>query len=290
MRREELGDLAAFLIVAKERSFTRAAAQLGTSQSALSYTVRRLEARLGVRLLNRTTRSVAPTVAGERLLGTVAPRFDEIDAALAALSELRDKPSGTIRITAGEHAADAILWPALERFLPGYPDIKMEAVVENGLTDIVAGRYDAGVRLGEQVAKDMVAARIGPDIRMAVVGTPSYFAGRPRPKMPGDLTDHGCINLRLPTPGGLYVWEFEKGRRALKVRVRRTARVQHVRPKRQGGSGRLGLAYVPENRVQAHLAEGRLLRVLADWCQPFSRYHLYYPKPSAAHAGFRGAG
>src|SRR3954468_19540778 len=209
MQRDELGDLMAFLVVAEERSFTRAAAKLGTSQSALSYTVRRLEERLRLRLLTRTTRSVSPTEAGERLLRTLGPAFDSIDTELAALSEFREKPAGTIRITTSAHAAHAILWPALERLLLDYPDIKVELDIDNGLTDIVAERYDAGVRLGEQVAKDMIAVRIGPDMRMAVVGAPSYFAQRKRPQTPQDLTDHDCINIRLPTYGGLYVWEFE---------------------------------------------------------------------------------
>ena len=219
MRRDELGDLAAFLAVAEARSFTRAAARLGTSQSALSHTVRRLETRLGLRLLTRNTRSVAPTDAGDRLLETLRPAFDEIDGRLAALGELRDKPAGTIRITAGQHAAETILWPALLRLLPHYPDVRVELSIDQALTDIVAERYDAGIRLGEQVAKDMVAVRIGPDMRMAVVGAPSYFATRPKPKTPHDLTHHTCINLRLPTLGGLYAWEFEKDGRELNVRV-----------------------------------------------------------------------
>src|SRR5450631_3197434 len=219
MFRENANDLLAFLAVARERSFTKAAAKLGVSQSALSHSVRGLEERLGVRLLARTTRSVSPTEAGERLLRTVGPRFEEIEAELASLSELRDKPSGTIRITASEYAADLILWPALAKLLPDYPDIKIEIIVDYGLTDIVAERYDAGVRLGEQVAKDMIAVRVGPDLRMAVVGAPSYFAARPRPRKPQDLTAHDCINIRLPTYGGLYAWEFEKRGRALKVRV-----------------------------------------------------------------------
>jgi DNA-binding transcriptional LysR family regulator len=219
MLRENLNDVLAFLAVARDRSFTRAAAKLGVSQSALSHTIRGLEARLGLRLLARTTRSVAPTEAGERLLRVLGPRFDEIEAELAELSELRDKPAGTIRITSGEHAAEAILWPALAKLLPRYPDIKVELIIDYGLTDIVAERYDAGVRLGEQVAKDMIAVRIGPDFRMAVVGAPSYFARRPKPKDPKDLTAHDCINIRLPTYGGIYAWEFEKRGRALKVRV-----------------------------------------------------------------------
>src|SRR5271165_2696344 len=219
MPRENVNDLLAFLAVAKARSFTKAAAKLGVSQSALSHTIRGLEERLRLRLLTRTTRSVATTAAGERLLLSVGPRFDEIDAELAALSELRDKPSGTIRITAGEHPAEAILWPALAKLLPRYPAIKVELIIDYGLTDIVAERYDAGVRLGEQVAKDMIAVRIGPDFRMAVVGAPSYFATRPKPKNPQDLTAHDCINIRLPTYGGIYAWEFEKRGRALNVRV-----------------------------------------------------------------------
>jgi DNA-binding transcriptional LysR family regulator len=209
MPRENFNDLLAFVAVAKERSFTRAAAQLGVSQSALSHTVRGLEERLGLRLLTRTTRSVAPTEAGERLLRTAGPRLDEIEAEMAALGELRDKPSGTIRITAHDHAVRAVLWPALAQLLPDYPDIKVEIVIDYGLTDIVAERFDAGIRSGEMVAKDMIAVRIGPDMRSAVVGAPSYFVKRTRPKTPQDLTTHACINLRLPTHGGLYTWESE---------------------------------------------------------------------------------
>ena len=277
MPRANVHDLLAFLAVARERSFTRAAAQLGVSPSALSHTIRALEARLGLRLLTRTTRSVAPTAAGERLLRTVGPRFEEIDAELAALSELRETPSGTIRITAGEHAAHAVLWPVLERLLPGYPDVRVEIDVDNGLTDIVAGRYDAGVRIGEQVARDMVAVRIGPDMRMAVVGAPSYFARRPRPNTPRDLTAHDCINLRLPTLGGLYAWEFENGRREMKVRVDGQLVFNSATLCLKATLAGFGLTYLPEDRVQAHLADGRLIRVLADWCPPFPGYHLYYP-------------
>ena len=261
----------------RERSFTRAAAKLGVSQSALSHTIRGLEARLGVRLLTRTTRSVAPTEAGERLLRTVGPRLDEIDAELAALSALREKPAGTIRITAGEHAAETILWPALARLLPDYPDIKVEIIVDYGLTDIVAERYDAGVRLGEQVAKDMVAVRIGPDMRMAVVGAPAYFASGRSRKTPQDLTEHACINLRLPTYGGLYAWEFEKDGRELKVRVEGQLVFNNAALLLKAALAGFGLAYVPEDQVQPHIAEGRLVRVLADWCPPFAGYHLYYP-------------
>jgi DNA-binding transcriptional LysR family regulator len=276
MPRHNVNDLLAFLAVARERSFTRAAAKLGVSQSALSHTIRGLEERLGVRLLSRTTRSVAPTEAGERLLHTVGPRFDEIDAELAALSELREKPAGTIRITTGEHAAEAILWPTLATLLPHYPHIKVELITDYGLTDIVAERYDAGVRLGEQVAKDMVAVRIGPDFRMAVVGAPSYFARRAAPKKPQDLTTHDCINIRLPTYGGLYAWEFEKRGRELKVRVDGQLVFNAVALRLTAVLAGLGLAYLPEDQVQAHLADGRLIRVLDDWCPPFSGYHLYY--------------
>ena len=277
MPRASLNDLLAFLAVARERSFTRAAARLGVSQSALSHTVRGLEARLALRLLTRTTRSVAPTEAGERLLRTVGPRFDEIDAELAALSELREKPAGTIRITAGEHAAEAILWPVLERLLPDYPDIKVELIIDYGLTDIVAERYDAGVRLGEQVAKDMIAVRIGPDMRMAVVGAPSYLARRKPPQTPQDLTAHDCINIRLPTYGGLYAWEFEKNGRELKVRVEGQLVFNNIALRLNAALAGFGLAYLPEDQVQAHLTDGRLVRVLADWCPPFPGYHLYYP-------------
>ena len=286
MPRENISDLLAFLAIAKERSFTKAAAKLGVSQSALSHTIRGLEEGLGLRLLTRTTRSVSPTEAGERLLRTVGPRFDEIKTELAALSELRDKPAGTIRITAGEHAAEAILWPAVARLLPNYLDIKIEIIVDYGLTDIVAERYDAGVRLGEQVAKDMIAVRIGPDIRMAVVGSPFYFAKQERPKTPQDLTAHDCINLRLPTYGGLYAWEFEKGGRELKVRVEGQLVFNNIALRLSAVLAGLGLAYLPEDQVQAHLAEGRLVRVLADWCPPFSGYHLYYPSRRQSSPAF----
>ena len=277
MLRENINDLTAFVAVARERSFTRAAAQLGVSQSALSHTIRGLEARLGLRLLTRTTRSVAPTGAGERLLRTLGPAFDEIDTALAELSEFREKPAGTIRITAGEHAANAVLWPALERLLPNYPDIKVEIVVDYGLTDIVAERFDAGVRSCESLAKDMIAVRIGPDLRMAVVAAPSYFAGRERPLMPQDLTGHACINLRLPTYGGVYAWEFEKDGRELKVRAEGQLVFNNLALRLSAALAGLGLAYLPEDQVQIHVADGRLVRVLEDWCEPYTGYHLYYP-------------
>jgi DNA-binding transcriptional LysR family regulator len=248
--------------------------------------VRGLEARLGVRLLSRTTRRVAPTEAGERLLRTVAPRFEEINAELAALSELRDKPAGTVRITATENAAEAVLWPALERLLPNYPDIKVEIVIDYGLTDLVAERVDAGVRFGEQVAKDMVAVRIGPDLCMAVVGSPAYFAKRPPPRTPQDLTTHDCINLRLPTRG-LYAWEFEKSGRELKVRVDGRLVFNTSALILNAALAGFGLAYLTEQQVQGHLQSGKLVRVLANWCPPYSGYHLYYPsrrQPTPAFA------
>jgi DNA-binding transcriptional LysR family regulator len=288
-RRANANDLLAFLAVARERSFTKAAAKLGVSQSALSHTIRGLESRLGLRLLTRTTRSVSPTQAGERLLETVAPRFDEIEAELDALTELRDKPAGTIRISASEHAVNSVLWPALVKFLPQYPDIKVEISTDHALIDIVAQRYDAGVRSGEQVAKDMIAVRIGPDMRMAVVGAPSYFAKRSAPKTPQDLTEHNCINLRLPTYGGLYAWEFEKAGRELKVRVEGQLVLNSTGRMLEAALAGFGLAYVPEDAAQAYLEKGALKRVLEDWCPPYSGYHLYYPsrrQPSAAFALF----
>ena len=277
MQRENFNDLLAFLAVARERSFTKAAAKLGVSQSALSHTISGLEERLGLRLLTRTTRSVSPTEAGERLLVTVGHRFEEIEAELEALSELREKPVGTIRITATDYVADTILWPKLEKFLPEYPDIKVEITVDYGLTDIVAERYDAGVRSGDQVAKDMIAVRIGPDMRMAVVAAPSYFAMQSPPKKPQDLTDHSCINLRLPTYGGLYAWEFAKGGRELKVRVDGQLIFNGTAQMLNAAVAGFGLAYVPADLAQQHVAAGRLKRVLEDWCPPFPGYHLYYP-------------
>ena len=287
MARTELNDITAFLAIAREGSFTRAAARLGVSTSALSQTVRNLVARLGLRLLTRTTRNVAPTEAGERIIQAIGPKLEEIDAELAALTALRDKPAGMVRLSAGEHAADMIVWPAVQRLLPRYPDIAVEIVIDNGLTDIVAERLDAGVRLGEQVAKDMVAVRIGPDLRMAVVGAPGYFKGRKRPRTPQELTEHTCINLRLPTAGGLYAWEFEKAGRELRVRVEGQLVFNSATMTVKAALAGAGLAIVPEDRVRGHLDEGCLIRVLADWCPPFSGFHLYYPsrrQPTPAFA------
>lgn len=285
MQRRDLIDLQAFLAVARERSFTKAAARLGVSQSALSHTMRELEERLGLRLLTRTTRSVSPTDAGERLLRTIAPRLEEIEAELRALADLRGNPAGTVRITAGEHAAQTVLWPKLSKLLRQYPEIKVELIVDYGLRDIVADRYDAGVRSGEQIAKDMIAVRIGPDMRMAAVGAPSYFAKRPRPKRPQDLTKHTCINLRLPTHGNVYAWEFEKNGREMKVHVEGQLTFNNLTLRIDAALAGCGIAYLPEDQVRAHIRQGRLVRVLADWCPPYVGYHLYYPSrrhPSAA--------
>ena len=277
MPRQNIKDLLAFRAVARERNFTRAAAQLGVSPSALSHIVRGLEERLGVRLLTRTTRSVAPTEAGERLLGVIGPHFDEIEAGLAALSDLRDKPAGTIRITCADHPAEAILWPVLERFLPEYPDIHVEISVDDTLLDIVEERFDAGVRLGEQVAKDMISVPISPEVRMAVVGAPSYFEAHPRPQTPHDLATHQCINLRLRTLGGLYPWEFERDGRELKVRVEGQVTFDDARLLIKAARAGLGLAYVFRDLVEAELSSGELVSVLDDWTPPFTGYHLYYP-------------
>ncbi|KQT93387.1 LysR family transcriptional regulator [Methylobacterium sp. Leaf469] len=276
MLRESLNDLTAFLAVARLGSFTKAAAQLGVSQPALSQTVRALEARLGIRLLARTTRSVSATEAGERLLKAVGPRFDEIEAGLVALAEMRGRPAGTLRITADEHAAKTVLWPALRRLLPVYPDIKVETSIDSGLTDIVAEGFDAGIRLGGMVARDMTAVRIGPDMRMAAVGAPAYFATRPPPRRPEDLTEHACINLRLPTLGALYAWEFENEGRALHVRVEGQLVFNSVTLILEAALDGFGIAYLPQDQVQGHVATGRLVPVLAPWCEPFSGYHLYH--------------
>src|SRR5205085_7581789 len=277
MRRDDMADLTAFLAVAEARSFTRAAADMGISQSALSQVIRRLEERLGLRLLTRTTRSVAPTEAGERLLETLAPALGEIDARVAALGELRDKPSGTIRITSVEHATETILWPVLRRFVETYPDVKVEVVSNYELTDLATEGFDAGVRLGEHVDKDMIAVRIAPDFRAAVVGAPSYFEDNPRPKLPQDLVRHSCINLRLSAARGHYIWEFQKGRRHPKVRADGPVAFNAIIMLRRAAIDGAGLANLPEDFVANDIAEGRLVRVLEDWCPPQPGYHLYYP-------------
>src|SRR3954452_12677529 len=286
MQRGHLDDLVAFVAVGQERSFTRAAAKLGVSQSALSHTIRDLAARLGVRLLTRTTRSVSPTEAGERLLSTLGPRFEEIEAELAAVRELREKPAGTIRITATENATATVVLPKLAPLLREYPDIKVEIIIDYGLTDIVAQGYDAGVRSGEQVAKGMIALRIGPDMRMAVVGAPSYFRRHPEPNRPPDLIEHNCINLRLPSHGGVYAWEFEKGGRELKVRVEGQFTFNATGQILDAALAGSGLAYVRESMVQRYLAKGRLKRVLEEWCLPYSGYRLFYPSRRQSSAAF----
>ena len=277
MPQENFNDLVAFVMVAREESFTKAAVKLGVSQSALSQTVRGLEERLGLRLLTRTTRRVSPTAAGERLLRTAGPRFEEIQAELSALAEMRDKPAGTVRITSGEHAAISVLAPALEKFLPDNPDVNVEITVDYGLTDIVAERYDAGVRLGEQLAKDMIAIRIGPEMRMAVVGAPSYFRQNPWPEVPQDLTRHNCIQIRMPTHGNILSWEFEKDGHELKVRAEGQLVFNNIAMRLDAVKRGLGLAYMPEDQVAEQIASGEVVRVLEDWCAPFPGYHLYYP-------------
>jgi DNA-binding transcriptional LysR family regulator len=277
MPRDGYSDLLAFIHVAREGSFTRAAAQLGVSPSALSHSVRALEARMDVRLLTRTTRSVSVTEAGAHLYETTAPRFEEIDAELRAATERRKKPSGTVRITTAEHAANTILWPKLSRILPDHPDITVEITVDYGRSDIVSERYDAGVRLGDELAKDMIAVRISPDMRIAVVGSPAYFASKGTPRTPNDLAEHNCINLRLPTHGGLLVWDFRKGKRDIKVRVTGQWIYNSISPIVRTALAGQGLGFLPEDAVAEHIADGRLIRVLDDWCQPYTGYHLYYP-------------
>lgn len=285
MRREDLGSLAMFLAVAEERSFTRTAAKLGISQSALSHSMRRLEARLGLRLLTRTTRSVAPTDAGERLIETLGPALEEIDDKLASLTELRDRPAGTVRITAGVHAARAVLWPAIDRLASDYPDINVEVSVESGLVDIVADRYDAGVRLGERLEQDMIAVPISPRLRMAAFGAPSYFAQRGVPQTPYDLAEHNCISLRMSTSGGLYAWEFERDGKELRVKAEGQLVFNDADLIKAATLAGHGIAFMIEDHVANHFEDGSLVRVLEDWCEPFDGYYLYYPsrrQPSPA--------
>ncbi|SDE80626.1 transcriptional regulator, LysR family [Variovorax sp. CF079] len=274
---QTFNDVLAFVHVVREGSFTRAAAAVGVTPSALSHSIRGLEARLGVRLLTRTTRSIAPTEAGERLFSSVAPRFEDINAELAAVKELHDKPVGTIRITSAEHAANSILWPKLSKVLHQYPDISVEITVDYTLSDITSQRYDAGVRIGDQVAKDMIAVRIGPDLRIAVVGSPAYFARRAKPRTPHDLVHHDCINLRLPTQGGLLPWDFNKDGQEIKFRVSGRWVFSSSSPIVRAALADYGLAFVPEDMVLEHIAAGRLVRVLDKWCAPYPGYHLYYP-------------
>ena len=287
MPQDLFGDLMAFLTIAREGSFTKAAARLGVSQSALSHTMRALEARLGLRLLARTTRSVAPTEAGERLLQTIGPRFDDIQAELVALTALRDRPGGTIRINAGDHPVDTILLPKLVPFLAAYPDIQVEVSIDQGLSDIVSERFDAGIRLGEQLHRDMIAVRIGPDMAMGVIGSPGYFADHPPPATPQDLTRHRCLNLRLTTQGGLYAWEFRKDGHDLRVRVEGPLILNRTAQIVDAAVAGIGLGFVPVDRVRPHIDAGRLVPVLQDWWPRFDGHHLYYPsrrQPSRAFA------
>ena len=292
MHRENMADLVAFLAVARERSFTRAAAKLGVSPSALSHTIRKLEERLGVRLLTRTSRSGSTTEAGERLLERVGPHFDQVSAELDGLTELRDKPAGTLRITTGDQPAESILLPALAKLLPLYPDLTVELTVDNGFVDIVAERFDAGVRLGETLAQDMVAVPIGPDMKMAVAGSPGYFVAHGSPRTPDELANHNCINLRHQAKGGMSVWDLEKDGRAVNVRVQGQFVVNDIALVRQGAIEGLGLCYLPKDYLQAGLDAGDLVQVLEEWCPPFPGYHLYYPsrrQQSPALAAFVAA-
>lgn len=285
MARRNLNDLLAFVTVARERSFTRAAAALGVTQSALSQTIRGLEARLQIRLLTRTTRSVSPTAAGERLMQAIGHRFDEIEAELDALTELREKPAGTVRITCGDNVLHSILLPKLTPLLREYPDIKLEFDVNYGFRDIVADRFDAGVRLGNTIDKDMIAVPIGPPLRLAVVASPAYFAAHPIPRTPNDLTAHCCINQRMATSGGLYVWDFERRGRRVNVRVDGQLIFNTAQPQVDAALAGLGITLLPEDELTQHIEAGRLVRVLEDWCPKFEGYHLYYPsrrQPSPA--------
>ncbi|HDT6547616.1 TPA: LysR family transcriptional regulator [Kluyvera ascorbata] len=286
MLKDNINDLISFMVVARERSFTRAAAQLGVSQSALSHAMRNLENRLDVRLLTRTTRSVAPTEAGERLYQSLSPHLQEIEQEITALRDSRERPAGNIRLTAAEHSMNTVLWPRLKTFMQQYPDINIEVIVDNGLTDIVGERFDAGVRLVEQVARDMIAVRIGPDMRMAVVGSPRYFAHHGIPQTPHDLQHHRCINMRLPTRGGLYAWEFERNGEPQRVRVEGQLTLNSLPQRIEAAEAGFGLAYVPEDTIVDGVAAGRLQHVLADWCAPFAGYSLYYPSRRQHTAAF----
>jgi len=286
MLRENMADLLSFIAVAREGSFTRAAAQIGVSQSALSHSVRALEQRLGLRLLTRTTRKVSPTAEGQRVLERIAPSFADIEKELLALIETKDRPAGTIRMTMLDHSAETLVWPKLAPVLRNYPELKVEIVTDYALADIVGDRFDAGVRLGEQVSEGMIAVRIGPDFRMLVVGSPAYLAKCGTPSVPQDLTDHDCINLRLPTHGGLYAWEFEKDGREMRVRVDGQMTFNAIGPVVEAALSGYGLGYAPEDLVLPHLEAGRLVSVLEDWCPPFPGYYLYYPHRRQHSAAF----
>lgn len=286
MSRQNINDLMVFIAVAQERSFTKAAAKLGISQSALSYTVRQLETRLGVRLLTRTTRAVSPTEAGDRLLQGIAPAFEDIESHLDALNDVRDKPVGTVRLTGSDYAISHILIPKLRDFFPRFPEIKVELFLDNGLSDIVTERYDAGVRLGEQLAKDMISVRVSPQVRFAVVGAPSYFSGKPIPTCPQDLVNHECINLRFSTSGGLYAWEFEEDGHEVRIKVDGQLASNNIFNIADAAEAGMGLAYVPEETVLARILDGRLVRVLEEFCPLWDGFYLYYPSRRQSSAAF----
>ncbi len=287
MKREDLNDMLWFLAVAEERSFTKAAARLGTSQSTISHTIKKLEARMGLRLLTRTTRSVSPTEAGERLIRSLAPRIKELELEIDELMEIRDKPSGTVRITLSDHALQSVVWPKLRPVLRAYPDIRLELDTDNGFRNIVEDRFDAGVRLGESIDKDMVAVRIGPDWRLVAVASPDYLATHSAPQIPQDLVDHDCINHRQSRSGGLYVWEFAKGERELRVRVDGQLTFSTSYAMIDAAANGYGIAYVPEDIVAHEIASGRLVQVLDDWSPAFPGYYLYYPSRKQNSPAFR---
>lgn len=287
MAREDFNDLLWFLALAEDRSFTKAAAKLGITQSTLSHTIKRLETRLGLRLLTRTTRSVSLTEAGERLFNALLPRITAIRGELEALSDLRDKPAGTVRITLSDHALETVVWPKLQPILKDYPDIRVELSRDNGLRNIVEDGFDAGVRLGESIEKDMIAVRIGPDWRMLVVASPAYLADKPVPQHPQDLVSHNCINMRQATGGGLYAWEFEKDGQELRVRVVGQLTFNTSYPMVDAAVKGLGVAYVPDDLVAAELSAGTLVTLLEDWTPPFPGYYLYYPSRHQNAPAFR---
>ncbi len=287
MPRQDFNDLLWFLAVAEEKSFTRAAAKLGITQSTLSHTIKRLESRMGIRLLTRTTRSVGTTEAGERLRLSLGPRVTEIEAEIDSLMEFRDKPAGTIRLTLSDHAYETLVWPKLRPVLSAYPDVKVEFSLDNGFRNIVEEGFDAGVRLGESVEKDMIAVRIGPDWRLVAVAAPSYFDTRPIPTHPQDLVGHNCIGMRQDRAGGLYAWEFEKDGQELRVRVDGQLTYGTSMAMVDAALAGYGIAYVPDDIVQHYVKSGELTQVLDDWSTPFPGYYLYFPSRRQSLPSFR---
>ncbi|MCA0270668.1 MAG: LysR family transcriptional regulator [Proteobacteria bacterium] len=287
MAREQFNDLLWFLAVAEERSFTRAAARLGISQSTLSHTIKRLETQMGLRLLHRTTRNVAPTEAGERLQATLAPRFAEIEAEMAALTDFRDKTAGRIRMTLSDHALNSVVWPKLRPVMASYPDIRLELHVQNGFSNIVQEGFDAGIRLGESIEADMVAVRVGPDWRLVAVASPAYLAAHGRPEHPKELLAHNCINYRYTPRGGQYAWEFAQGEEDLRVRVEGQLTFNGADKMVDAAVAGLGIAYVPEDTVTGALASGALEQVLDEWSPHFPGYYIYYPSRHQNLPAFR---